>query len=87
MPFAPAITGTLRAPVTFAYGRALRTARSGGRTARGCFPDGCCGGGGGGGRRDGGALVRPRGRVAMSRESEELLAVSPAVEASSLSMV
>ena len=80
--------GTFRAPDICAYGRALRTALSCGRIARGCLPDGWGGGGGGGvGRRVGEALVKPRGRAAINLEKELALAVSLAVKASSLSIV
>lgn len=88
MPCAEARMGTLRVPETCAKGRTFRTARSGGRVARGCLPDGwVCEGDGGGGRGVGGTLVRPRGRVAMSCERVFVLAVLPAVAASSWSTV
>lgn len=59
-PFAETNMGTWRGPDVFSYGRTLRTARSGGKMARGCLTD--LSGGGGWGRRCGGARVRPRGR-------------------------
>lgn len=51
------------------------------------MPDGCGSGGGGEGRRVGGAFVRPRGKVAMSRDRVLVPATSFAVEASSLSTI
>lgn len=87
MPFAEAITGTCRGPETFAYGRTLRTAFSGGRFASGCFSSGFGGGGGGGGRRVGGARVSPSGSVEISRVRAPTLAALLVLEASRWSRV
>lgn len=87
MPLAEAIRGTCLCPITCAYGRLFKTARSGGRASRGCLPDGCGGGDDGKGRRAGGASVRPLGKLAISRDRVLVLTASFAVEASSLSTV
>ena len=79
--------GTFRTPDTFACGRTLRTARSCGRTARVCLPEGWGGRGGGVERQVGRALVKLRGRAVIYSVRELALVVSSAVNASSLSMV
>ena len=53
--------------------------------SRGCLPDGCEGGGVGKGRGAGGALVSPRGKVAMSCDKVLTPGASFAVQVSSLS--
>lgn len=81
-PFAEAIIGTWRGPEVCAYGRTLRTARSGGRLAKRSL------GGSGGGRGLGIELrVNPRGSSETNRVRTPALLVSPAADASKWSSV